>query len=650
MPSSRRSSQQTCSDPHLWPPREVNQAYMQFHAKRSRALLGRMGLLHGLNNPRNPRVPAKKKHKGGNPMAWCHPDNQYMSQSCRDLIYALKEHKPGLPFPKFDAVGVVYAIFFMVAGSPGVAGHYVGITHRTVTERFEEHVRQAKDYRIGLRILDGEAEKLYGKMASMGISNCYFVPLQQVEGVLPNHSSDFYAAAKRYEREWIRILDSRDSGFNSYIPGGQATLFSSFLDSFQGCVHSLWHPIRYLYRSRTIRVGGFAYEYRDYVRRFQAFHARRHLTGNQGQEAVIRKMRRQNLERMVAVASLHSIQGISPEDQGVVVDFIIQHLTSRVQNRHRRGKKANKMFLPPFMSVLLDDLPLQRILASDELSSLLPSEMRHVHIMLGYSYSCPIGRRWYNYRGFFTSHTTQELRQLADSPCDCHLAEYDEFKLPGCDHVTTCSPEFLRRKFPHLPNLAAIWERGAKYRPHEYPLDAIEHRIEVALCLEGTMGLFKQRMAKKFNVQEHMLTPWCTEAMAKIHVAMQQLPSPTLTPLGPQDAPTYGHAEKAAMASLLEKYICCSVDKLSNNMFLACKHVMAQAQVDEIESAINEQDPTYISVPSSLQDISLAADTIFAQSQIDRAEASLPFLYPIPKVHKPQLAFRFITACTKFLF
>ena len=33
--------------------------------------------------------------------------------------------------------------------------------------------------------------------------------------------------------------------------------------------------------------------------------------------------------------SLHSIQGISPEDQGVVVDFIIQHLTSRVQNRHR---------------------------------------------------------------------------------------------------------------------------------------------------------------------------------------------------------------------------------------------------------------------------------------------------------------------------
>ena len=106
-----------------------------------------------------------------------------------------------MPLPNFDAIGVVYAIFFMVAGSEQVSGHYVGITHRSVTQRFREHIRQAKDFQAGLRILDGDATKLYSKMATMGISSCFVVPLQTIEGVLPAHSRDFYAAAKRYERE-----------------------------------------------------------------------------------------------------------------------------------------------------------------------------------------------------------------------------------------------------------------------------------------------------------------------------------------------------------------------------------------------------------------------------------------------------------------
>ena len=357
-----------------------------------------------------------------------------------------------MPLPNFDAIGVVYAIFFMVAGSEQVSGHYVGITHRSVTQRFGEHIRQAKDFQAGLRILDGDATKLYSKMATMGISSCFVVPLQTIEGVLPAHSRDFYAAAKRYERDWIRILDARDSGFNSYIPGGQGTMFSSYLDSFTGCVESLWHPVRALYRSGSVHVGGFSYHYRDYVRRFQSLHARRHLPGEQGQAAVIRTMRRQNLERMIAVASLHSIEGISPADQSSLDSMIMEHLQARVQNRHRKGKKATKMFLPSFMSILLDDLPLQRILSSPEFTSLLPPAMRHVHLMLGYRYSCPIGRKWFNYKSFFTSQSTAELRALAVGACDCHLPKYDGFRVPGCSHVTTCSSDFLRMGFPDLPD------------------------------------------------------------------------------------------------------------------------------------------------------------------------------------------------------
>ena len=553
-----------------------------------------------------------------------------------------------MPLPDFNALGIVYAIFFMVAGTQHVAGHYVGMTHRSIAERFEEHVRKASDVRKGTFTPEGKHTKLYAKMAALGIGSCYVVPLQVVDMVPPAENEQFYAAAKRVERDWVRILDSRDSGFNTNIPGGATTRFSSFLDSFTGNVQSLWHPIRALYRRCFGNVGDVAYHYRDYVRRFQALHARKDFGGSQGQLAVMATMRRQNLERMAAVASLHNVPGISPEDQGTLVGMIVTHLEARIQNHHRRGKRAIKMFVPSFVSVLMDDLPLAQILANAESASLLPPQMRHVHVMLGFRYSCPIGRKWCNYREFFTSHSTSELQGIADGPCDCHLPEYDRFKLPGCSHVTTCSSDFLRMRYPHLPNLAAIWERGSKYRPHTHDIDSPAHRELLFNNLQYTMNQFKGRMARKFDIQEDLLTPWCSDILSKLQTSMQLLGDPSFAQLGPQHAPSYGRAERAAMDELLGQYICTSVDKLSNTMFLACKCIMAQAELTEINSAVLDQDPTYVRVEQSIGDIFGAAASIVEEAGLEPGEQTLPFLHPIPKLHKPQLAFRFITVCSKF--
>ena len=297
-------------------------------------------------------------------MSWVQKNNSHLSDSARTIVCSIKDHRRGMPMPDFDTIGIVYAIFFMLKGHQPEPGIYVGITHRSVTARFEEHIRQARDYRTGLRILDGDAVKLYAKMAALGVDNCYIIPIQKIEGVEPRHHPDFYAAAKRYERDWIRILNSREDGFNSYIPGGKHTTFSSYLGDYHGDVSSLWHPVRNLYRGNRGHEGGFQFHYRDYVRRFQSLHARRGLTGPESQAEVISHMHRQNLERMVAVASLHSIQGIAPEDQGILVETLISRLDARAQNRDRRGKKATKLFVPFFNSIFLDDLPLQHILCN----------------------------------------------------------------------------------------------------------------------------------------------------------------------------------------------------------------------------------------------------------------------------------------------
>ena len=47
-------------------------------------------------------------------------------------------------------------------------------------------------------------------------------------------------------------------------------------------------------------------------------------------------------------------------------------------------------------------------------------------------------------------------------------------------------------------------------------------------------------------------------------------------------------------------------------------------------------------------DIYRAADPVLEEAQLELGEQTLPLLHPIPKLHKPQLAFRIITVCSKF--
>ena len=152
-------------------------------------------------------------------MRWIAKQNCHLSASACKIVCAIKNHKRDMP--AVDTTGVVYAIFFMLKGRQPEPGIYVGMTHQTVMQRFRGHIRQAKDYRVGENILDGDAVNLYAKMAALGVENCYIIPTQKIEGVAAQHHPGFpYTVAKRYERDWIRILGSRDSGFNSYIPGG----------------------------------------------------------------------------------------------------------------------------------------------------------------------------------------------------------------------------------------------------------------------------------------------------------------------------------------------------------------------------------------------------------------------------------------------
>ena len=166
-------------------------------------------------------------------------------------------------------------------------------------------------------------------------------------------------------------------------------------------------------------------------------------------------------------------------------------------------------------------------------------------------------------------------------------------------------------------------------------------------------GLHKEdirsKLSKDFAVPPQALACWAQHVHDQIDASLDNLPEPSHAPLGPAHAPVYGPREKAAMQGLLSRYICIPVDKLSNNMFLACKCVMAEAQVTEIDGGLADQEPTFQQTASTPQDIIAAAQAMLQDTQLKSGASRLPFQYPIVKLHKqPQLAFRFITACSSF--
>ena len=168
--------------------------------------------------------------------------------------------------------------------------------------------------------------------------------------------------------------------------------------------------------------------------------------------------------------------------------------------------------------------------------------------------------------------------------------------------------------------------------------------------LEGTMVKFKLRMSRQFDILPQVLDPWCSNILVRMRQALHDIGPPSQAHLGPSHAPVYGREERAAMAGILDRYVCTPVDKLANNMCLICRKSLAGCMVDEMQAGVVGADPTYQAVPQSFAQILADAQPVFETYQIGCSDQKLPYYYPMPKLHKAVLAFRFITACSRFYF
>ena len=348
-----------CEAPLAWPPARVTQAYLAWHQDRMKTVWGCMGVLRQTRHARRPQLPAKRRFGvAGNPMSYVLQDSQYFSRAARRIISGLQARS--LPTLDYHTRGVVYAIFFMYTGAADINKIYVGLTHRSVIERFQEHIRKAIKFLQGINLMGGEAVDLYEALAHHGIADCVIVPLplQQIEGVPAENTPAFYALGKRFERMWVQFLQSlaqshgSRSGYNRYLPGGRDIRFASFVGGVRGHIMDLWNPIRYLYNNATVALTGKGHQYRNYVRRFAALFHIRNNVGNQSLDTVLPRMWRRNLERVMVIGRLFHISGIGEEEQSCLVSRIQQEVDARaVNNGSRVARTIKKKFIARFLSL-----------------------------------------------------------------------------------------------------------------------------------------------------------------------------------------------------------------------------------------------------------------------------------------------------------
>ena len=76
----------------------------------------------------------------GRPSSTVAKDSNSCCSAVRKVCTAIKNHSCICSMPNYNAVGIIYVIFFSVTGSAEQHGAYIGITHRNCMDRFRERM------------------------------------------------------------------------------------------------------------------------------------------------------------------------------------------------------------------------------------------------------------------------------------------------------------------------------------------------------------------------------------------------------------------------------------------------------------------------------------------------------------------------------
>jgi hypothetical protein len=201
-----------------------------------------------------------------------------------------------------------------------------------------------------------------------------------------------------------------------------------------------------------------------------------------------------------------------------VVYLLVENEVKRrnLLHRNRAVKEDENLFtISTLQSEVWDRLLVQQLLDQPEFRALLPPHIQHLRPLVAFTHSIPIGRRVQNYKRFFSGSSVEELIQISQQPCDCHL--YVHLSHNGCaycpeghgGHVLTADPYFAHLALPpgYGPAVVELLSLGAKYRPTGVTVMTPEHRASTMQSFTTALNAYIVALQREAEAPQTTSSP-----------------------------------------------------------------------------------------------------------------------------------------------
>ena len=289
-----------------------------------------------------------------------------------------------------------------------------------------------------------------------------------------------------------------------------------------------------------------------------------------------------------------------------------------------------------FVNKGIDDIHVQKIFRSPEVTSLLPEVLQNDEEIPTCTMKLdpPIRSKILNYR-----ETVSSLRIVVDdkvsfvenlSSCDC---ENSEFCDPHHKHIVTGDLRIITNQ-----KLRKLFSKGPNYRePKMLNYNKCKQSIETSLI--STID----HLAEKYKLSTQTFTAWKNKIVELVDnrirvLKSRNVPSATKPILQDQEVLT-------SLSELHSKFVIVPIDKAANNVAIICKRFYIQKLINEV-GIPGDSSPTYKLSDRDPSDV-IGTNTLLCEKfeiTLEERLKTLPFMYWLPKMHYNPPRARFIIA------
>ena len=289
-----------------------------------------------------------------------------------------------------------------------------------------------------------------------------------------------------------------------------------------------------------------------------------------------------------------------------------------------------------FVNKGIDDIHLNKIFRSAEVTNLLPEELQSEEDIptVTMKLTSPIRSKILNYRETVSSLDIvidDEVPFVRDLPsCECQSSEFCD---PHHKHIVSGDLRVVTNQ-----KLRKLLSKGPNYRePKTLNYNKCKREIE------SSLASVIDNLAGKYHLEKQTFTHWkdkitqLVDERVKVLKA-KKVPSTTKPVLKDEEA-------VAALSELHRKFVVVPIDKASNNVAIICKRFYVQKLLNEV-GIIGDISPTYKMSERNPDDV-ISDNTILCERYghpLEDRMKTLPFMYWLPKMHYSPPRCRFIVA------